>query len=79
MGNVINLRQVRKAKERAEGERRADANRAKYGRTKAEKRLAKMASEKHEAALAGALRERTEDRDPNYGRRASENMQHLQN
>lgn len=37
MGEVINLRQFRKARERAEAETKAQANRAKFGRTKAQK------------------------------------------
>jgi hypothetical protein len=37
MGDVINLRSVRKAKARATASAQADANRAKFGRTKAEK------------------------------------------
>ncbi len=38
-GNVINLRTFRKQKERAERESEAEANRARHGRTKLEKRL----------------------------------------
>ena len=37
MAEIINLRQVRKAKARAEKAAGAAANRAKFGRTKAEK------------------------------------------
>lgn len=61
MNNVINLRQARKDKKRVEGERRADTNRVKHGRTKAEKRLADMAKQKHDAVIEGARRERMED------------------
>lgn len=60
MGEVINLRQARKARKRAGDERRAEENRAKHGRTKGEKRLAEMARERHEAAVDGARREPTE-------------------
>lgn len=42
--NVINLRAFRKAKSRTEAEKRAEENRAKFGRTKAEKR-SRMAEE----------------------------------
>ena len=37
MGEVVNLRQARKAKARDEKEKRADANRASFGRSKADK------------------------------------------
>jgi hypothetical protein len=37
MGEVINLRQFRKARERAEAEAEARTNRAKFGRTKAQR------------------------------------------
>lgn len=37
MGDVINLNKARKARLKAEARGRADANRAKFGRTKAEK------------------------------------------
>ena len=39
MAEIINLRQARKAKARVGKEADAAANRAKYGRTKAEKQL----------------------------------------
>jgi Domain of unknown function (DUF4169) len=37
MGEVVNLKRFRKAKERAEAQARAEANRAKHGRTKLER------------------------------------------
>lgn len=37
MGEVINLKRFRKAKERAEAQARAEANRTKHGRSKAER------------------------------------------
>jgi len=43
MGDVINLNKARKARLKVEDRKRADANRAKFGRTKAEKE-----SERHE-------------------------------
>ena len=39
MAEIINLRQARKQKARAEKEARADENRIAFGRTKAEKNL----------------------------------------
>ncbi|MET0529456.1 MAG: DUF4169 family protein [Microvirga sp.] len=41
MAEIINLRQARKNKARADKEARADQNRATFGRTKAEKDLTK--------------------------------------
>lgn len=41
MGEIVNLRQARKHKARAEKDREAEANRAKFGRTKAEKAQAR--------------------------------------
>lgn len=40
MGDVVNLRRVRKGKARAEAERRAAENRVAFGRSKDEKRAA---------------------------------------
>ena len=57
MGELINLRAVRKAKKRREDEGRAGANRMKHGRSKAEKRLAAMDKQKHDAVIDGARRE----------------------
>ncbi len=37
MGEVVNLRRYRKAKEKAEAQARAEENRAKHGRTKSER------------------------------------------
>ena len=52
MTTPINLNKARKAKEKAEAEQRAKENRAKFGRTKAEKKL--------EAAKAGQQVKQTE-------------------
>lgn len=41
MAEIINLRQARKKKKRAEKEQRADNNRIAFGRTKAEKALSR--------------------------------------
>lgn len=61
MGDVVNLRLARKARNRAADERRAEANRAKHGRSKADMRLAEMARQKYDAVIAGARREQSED------------------
>ena len=46
MVEPINLNKYRKAKARAEKEKQADKNRAKFGRTKVEKQTAKTESKK---------------------------------
>jgi hypothetical protein len=51
MGDVINLRQVRKNKERAEKAKSADQNRITFGRTKAEKDLTRARNDKAEKTL----------------------------
>jgi len=61
MGDVINLRQARKVRNRADDERRAAANRAKHGRTKSEKTRAAAARKSFDAAIDGARREPTEE------------------
>ena len=60
MAEIINLRQVRKARKRADAERIADANRLKHGRTKAEKRADEAERRKTDAVLDGARREQSE-------------------
>ncbi len=53
MAEIVNLKQLRKARSRAEREKEAEANRLKFGRTKAEterKRLEETRAERaHEA------------------------------
>lgn len=51
MGEIVNLRMARKRKARAEAETEAAANRAKFGRTKAEK----TRDEKEAGALTHTL------------------------
>ncbi len=57
MSNVTNLNQFRKAKARAEKRATADENAAKFGRTKAQKRLEAAEAEKARAALEAHRRE----------------------
>lgn len=45
MAEIVNLRQARKHRSRAEKERAADTNRAKFGRTKAERHKAEKQAE----------------------------------
>jgi hypothetical protein len=54
VAEIVNLNKLRKAKAREEGESRAQANRAKYGRTKAEKENDRRAEERSARAHAGA-------------------------
>ena len=57
MAEVINLRRARKARERADEERRAAENRVRYGRPKAEKRLKDARAEKERRDLEGKRRD----------------------
>ena len=50
---IINLRQVRKSKQRRDKERSADNNRRKYGRTKAEREAARRRREDLEKQVDG--------------------------
>lgn len=60
-GNVVSLRQARKQKTRAEKARQADENRARFGRTKAEKTLTRALNDKAEKALDQGRLERPAD------------------
>ena len=51
MSEIVNLRQAKKQRARAEKEARAEANRAKFGRTKEETRLVGDAVEEGQHAL----------------------------
>lgn len=55
-GDVVNLRQYRKEKARAAKDAAAEANRAKHGRTKAEKALSRTEREQRDKKLDGAKR-----------------------
>ncbi|MER9405753.1 DUF4169 family protein [Mesorhizobium caraganae] len=61
MGEIVNLRQVRKQKARAEKEKLAGENRALHGRSKAEKTRDRLTSDKAENFVASHRRERPED------------------
>ena len=56
MAEIINLRSVRKARVKAEKAGEAQVNRAKFGRTKAEKLRDKIAAERADRAIDGAKR-----------------------
>ncbi len=51
LGDIINLKQFKKRKTRAEKQQQADANRILFGRTKTEKTFAKNQQEKSERFL----------------------------
>ncbi|OYU49493.1 MAG: DUF4169 domain-containing protein [Rhizobiales bacterium PAR1] len=56
MAEIINLRMARKAKARGEAEKQAEQNRAKFGQTKAEKKVRKLEEARAaKAHAAGAL------------------------
>jgi len=57
MAEIVNLRQARKAKARASKETEAAANRAKFGRTKAEKEAEAARAALAEKALDGHKRD----------------------
>lgn len=59
MGEIVNLRQARKAKSRAQAEKDAAANRAAFGRTKAEKKLTEAQEEAAGRKLDGHKRDDT--------------------
>lgn len=54
MGEVVNLRKWRRARDKAADEAQAEANRAAFGRTKAEKQRDAAEAAKREAALNAA-------------------------
>lgn len=53
MGDVVNLNRFKKQKARADETRQADANRVRFGRTKAEKKLDEAEKALSEKALEG--------------------------
>lgn len=61
MGNIVNLRQARKAKARSEKDRQAQANRAKFGRTKAERQADAEQEARRHQVLDGAFRDNRSD------------------
>ncbi|PIB93016.1 DUF4169 family protein [Caulobacter sp. FWC2] len=57
MADIVNLNQARKAKAKADDKVRTSENRAKFGRTKAEKTLDAARADKLKRDLDGAKRE----------------------
>ena len=54
MAEIINLRLARKARKRSDAEKQADANRAKFGRSKAERTVQRLDDARNDRALDGA-------------------------
>ncbi|GAY23230.1 MULTISPECIES: DUF4169 family protein [Sphingobium] len=61
MGDIVNLRQARKAKARADKERQAQGNRIKFGRTKAERLAQSAEEERNRRLIEGARRDNRDD------------------
>lgn len=59
MGDIVNLRSVRKAKAKTDRQNEAQANRAKFGRTKAEKLRDQAEAERAARTVDGALRDKS--------------------
>ena len=59
MGDVVNLNQYRKKAERAEKEQRAALNRARTGRTKADRQVTRKDSNQRDAGLEGKKLDRS--------------------
>ncbi len=61
MGDIVNLNQFRKRRERAEKARRSAAKRARAGRTKRERQVTQAEAAHAETALDGKRIDRTHD------------------
>lgn len=61
MADIVNLRQARKQKARAEKERLAEQNRALHGRSKAERERDRLIAGKSEKFVAGHRRQTPDD------------------
>lgn len=61
MADIVNLRAARKARARSEAGKQAAENRAKFGRTKAQKQADAQAQEALARTLHGARRERPDE------------------
>lgn len=57
MADIINLRQARKTKARADKERQAEANRAKFGQSKASRQARLREEERTDRQLEGKKRD----------------------
>lgn len=57
MAEIVNLNRARKARVKAGGAKRAEENRARFGRTKTEKAMARALAEKAARELEGKKRD----------------------
>ena len=57
MAEIVNLRRARKDKARQQRESEAEANRRRFGRTKAEKAVSRLDAERARRSHEGAKRE----------------------
>jgi len=64
MTEIVNLRLARKARARAEAEQKAAQNRAKFGRTKAEKATEQAEAERTARVLDGTRRDMGDEGQP---------------
>ncbi|CCG08440.1 DUF4169 family protein [Pararhodospirillum photometricum] len=62
MAEIINLRRARKAQARTAADREAEANRALFGRTKAERVQTTKERERDDRAFAGHRRDEPEEK-----------------
>jgi hypothetical protein len=62
MGEIVNLNKARKAKAKAGAQQTAEANRAKFGRSKTERDQEAADTTRRDALLNGAKREDPESR-----------------
>ncbi|MBB4797415.1 hypothetical protein HNP32_001139 [Brevundimonas bullata] len=60
MGEIVNLNKARKARDKAEAKRAADANRLTFGRTKAERLTTQKERDRDAARLDGHKRDEPE-------------------
>ena len=70
MGEIVNLNRARKARARTEAAASAAANRAKHGRTAAERDADQRVEARRQALLDGAKRDDAPDAQKNGGDRA---------
>lgn len=77
MGEVLNLRRARKARERAEKAQDGEANRIAFGRTKAERRASEAQNNLERARLdAHRLEHVPEKREAVFGKEQAESIDH---
>ena len=77
MGEVLNLRRARKARERSEKAQAGEANRIAFGRTKAERRASEAQNELERARLeAHSLEHLPKEREAAFGKEQAPSTDH---